>query len=54
MLFSLTKLADIVAGKAVEQEAVYKGMPTLLGVVSACSMSLTYTGLPDPDIMITD
>jgi len=54
MLFSLTKLSDIVAGKAIEQEAVYKGMPTLLGVVSACSMSLTYTGLPDPDIMITD
>lgn len=54
MLFSLTKLEGIEAGKAVEQEAVYKGMPTLLGVVSACSMSLTYSVAQDPDIMITD
>jgi len=54
MLFSLTKLGDIVAGKAIEQEAIYKGMPTLLGVVSACTMSLTYSIAQDPDIMITD
>lgn len=54
MLFSLTKLSDIVAGKAVEQEAVYKGMPTTAGVVSACDMELTYSGLSDPDVMITD
>lgn len=54
MLFSLTKISEVEAGKAVEQEAIYKGMPTLAGVVSACSMSLTYSIAQDPDIMITD
>jgi len=54
MLFSLTKLSEIEAGKAIEQEAIYKGMPTTAGVVSACSMSLTYSIAQDPDIMITD
>lgn len=54
MLFSLTKLGDTVAGKAIEQEGIYKGMPTTAGVVSACSMSLTYSIAQDPDIMITD
>jgi len=54
MLFSLTKIGDVVAGKAIEQEAIYKGMPTLLGVVSACTMSLTYSIAQDPDTMITD
>ncbi len=54
MLFSLTKLEGIEAGKAIEQEAVYKGMPTTAGVVSACSMSLTYSIAHDPDVMITD
>ena len=54
MLFSLTKVSDVVAGKAIEQEAIYKGMPTTAGVVSACSMSLTYSIAQDPDCMITD
>ncbi|BDI54860.1 MAG: major tail protein [Lokiarchaeia virus VerdaV1] len=54
MLFSLTKLEGIEAGKAIEQEAVFKGMPTTAGVVSACSMSLTYSIAQDPDAMITN
>jgi len=54
MLFSLTKISDVEAGKAINQEAVYKGMPTTAGVVSACSASLTYSIAQDPDIMITD